>query len=66
MLSVLSLLQQEFYHARLVQLLANAAMPAASVAIANQTQGQVQQGNSASLPGENQVLVLSRGTVMFA
>ncbi|MCW5318048.1 hypothetical protein GTQ43_31075 [Nostoc sp. KVJ3] len=33
----------------------NSAMPAAGVAIANQTQGQVEQSNSASLSGENQV-----------
>ncbi|MHC5763046.1 hypothetical protein [Nostoc sp.] len=39
-LSVLSLLQQEFYRARLVLLLANAA-------IAHQTPGLVEQGNSA-------------------
>ncbi|MEH1977695.1 MAG: hypothetical protein V7L27_00010 [Nostoc sp.] len=48
-LSVLSLLQQEFYRARLLQSLTNAA-------IANQTQGQVEQGNSASLLVENSVL----------
>ncbi|MBD2510662.1 hypothetical protein H6G91_25885 [Nostoc muscorum FACHB-395] len=47
-LSVLSLLQQEFYRARLLQSLTNAA-------IANQTQGQVEQGNSASLLIENSV-----------
>ncbi|MBD2732032.1 hypothetical protein H6G96_38705 [Nostoc sp. FACHB-892] len=33
----------------------NSAMPAAGVAIANQTQGQVEQGQSASLSGENSV-----------
>jgi hypothetical protein len=56
-LSVLSLLQQEFYRARLVQSLANAAMSSDKPfhVYANQTQGQVQQGNSASLSGENQV-----------
>lgn len=54
-LSVLSLLQQQFYRARLVLLLANAAMPAVGVAIANQTPGQVEQGQSACLSGENQV-----------
>ncbi|MEH1910618.1 hypothetical protein [Nostoc sp.] len=47
-LSVLSLVQQEFYRARLVQSLANAA-------IANQNQGQVEQSNSASLLVENSV-----------
>nr|WP_243458402.1 hypothetical protein [Nostoc sp. UIC 10630] len=33
----------------------NSAMPAAGVAIANQKQGQLKQGISASLSGENQV-----------
>ncbi|MBD2510647.1 hypothetical protein H6G91_25810 [Nostoc muscorum FACHB-395] len=33
----------------------NSAMPAAGVAIADQPQGQVEQGYSASLSGENQV-----------
>ncbi len=33
----------------------NSAMPAAGVAIANQTQGQVEQSNSASLLAENSV-----------
>ncbi|MCC5633018.1 hypothetical protein LC613_36435 [Nostoc sphaeroides CHAB 2801] len=33
----------------------NSTMPAAGVAIANQTPGQVEQGQSAFLPGENQV-----------
>ncbi|WP_190902128.1 hypothetical protein [Nostoc foliaceum] len=33
----------------------NSAMPAAGVAIANQTQEEVEQNNSASLSGENQV-----------
>ncbi|MFS0518999.1 hypothetical protein ACEYW6_30485 [Nostoc sp. UIC 10607] len=47
-LSVLSLLQQEFYRARLVQSLANAA-------IANQTEGQVETGNPASFLVENSV-----------
>ncbi|MEA5601905.1 hypothetical protein [Nostoc sp. UHCC 0252] len=47
-LSVLSLLQQEFYRVRLFQSLANAA-------IANQTEGQVETGNPTSLLVENSV-----------
>lgn len=56
-LSVLSLLQQEFYSARLVQSLANAAMSSDKPfhVYANQTQGQVEQCNPTSLLVENSV-----------
>ncbi|MDZ7968793.1 MAG: hypothetical protein RM368_28240 [Nostoc sp. DedSLP03] len=56
-LSILCLLQQEFYRARLVPLLANAAMSSDKPfhVYANQTPELVKQGNSVTLLVENSV-----------